>query len=193
MANSLGRRIWNGPFAAPPLQQPVSVGWVLLKVLETLWRLLVILAVLGGLLAAWVYIDPIVNPPLRNQLAVLVRDNDPGCAASPTKPIGVEVRNRSKVIVGEWLLEMNAYEEGRSSDLADRDYVSNPIEMDALLYPGTVAGFCFPRPALTSVTSRPITYVAQIGWAFEVSDERQAPPPIVTVPVKPEKAGKGPS
>jgi hypothetical protein len=32
------RSIWNGPFYIGPLERPISVGDVLMKVLETLWR-----------------------------------------------------------------------------------------------------------------------------------------------------------
>lgn len=32
------RAIWNGPFYIGPLERPVSVGDVMMKVLETLWR-----------------------------------------------------------------------------------------------------------------------------------------------------------
>lgn len=46
------RSIWNGPFYIGKLTQPVSVGDVMMKVLETLWRTaLVGVALFAGLIA----------------------------------------------------------------------------------------------------------------------------------------------
>lgn len=48
----LVRAVWDGPFYIGPLSRPVSVGDVLLKTLETLWRAIlsiVALLVVGGL------------------------------------------------------------------------------------------------------------------------------------------------
>jgi hypothetical protein len=50
------RKIWDGPFVTPPISSPVSVGWVLLKVLETIWRLGVILLSAVFLLAFAAYL-----------------------------------------------------------------------------------------------------------------------------------------
>lgn len=65
------RAIWNGPFYIGPLSRPVSVGDVLLKALETLWRAIlsmVVLLIAGGLgIAAWVQIvEPTFFPPPEN-------------------------------------------------------------------------------------------------------------------------------
>lgn len=37
--------VWGGPFRTPPIQHPITVGWVLLKVLETIWRLFLVVVV----------------------------------------------------------------------------------------------------------------------------------------------------
>lgn len=50
------RKIWDGPFVTPAISSPVSVGWVLLKVLETIWRLGVILLSTVLLLAFAAYL-----------------------------------------------------------------------------------------------------------------------------------------
>ena len=39
--------IWRGPFYVGPLVRPVSTGDAILKVMETIWRLIVVFFVLG--------------------------------------------------------------------------------------------------------------------------------------------------
>lgn len=67
--------IWNGPFYIGKLSQPVTVGDVLLKLLETLWRAVVsviaILLALGASLAAWIYvIEPVIFPPAKGKVEI---------------------------------------------------------------------------------------------------------------------------
>lgn len=54
------RLVWNGPFHIGKLSPPVSVGDVLLKVLETAWRLILaivgLLLIIGLSLVAWIYV-----------------------------------------------------------------------------------------------------------------------------------------
>lgn len=72
---------WNGPFHIGPLRQPVSLGDVLLKVLETLWRAvmtLVYLAVVVAVVALlWSYIiQPKFFPPATKYAGVIVTFDD---------------------------------------------------------------------------------------------------------------------
>lgn len=61
------RAAWNGPFHIGRLAQPASVGDVLLKVLETFWRSIILLLLvgcgLGAALYTWtVYVAPALFP-----------------------------------------------------------------------------------------------------------------------------------
>ena len=50
--DDMWRAVWNGPFYVGPLTRPISVGDVLMKLLETLWRAAVIMvAAVAALLA----------------------------------------------------------------------------------------------------------------------------------------------
>ena len=68
------RSVWNGPFNIGKLSQPVSVGDVFLKVLETAWRSVVavfaILLILGVAGLTWVQVlEPALFPPLKNGIS----------------------------------------------------------------------------------------------------------------------------
>lgn len=70
---SILQSVWNGPFYVGKLTQPVSVGDVLLKILEVLWRgtiaIVVIIACVAGGIAAYVsYIGPALFPPPRDSI-----------------------------------------------------------------------------------------------------------------------------
>ena len=73
--------IWNGPFHIGKLSQPASIGDVLLKILETLWRFAIALLSLGMLLgaglAAWIkVIEPIIFPPAKSKIDILAEYDD---------------------------------------------------------------------------------------------------------------------
>ena len=103
--------IWNGPFYIGPLTRPVSVGDVLLKTLETLWRAIlsiVVLLVVGGLgIAAWVQvIEPMFFPPLKSQISATATFDDGSAKlppaigekpfrCSPDYPIKVAFKNNT--------------------------------------------------------------------------------------------------
>lgn len=81
---------WNGPFHIGPLHQPVSVGDVLLKVLETLWRavmtLVYIAAVVTIVALLWSYIiQPAWFPPATKYVTSTASfdDGSAGFAAPP--------------------------------------------------------------------------------------------------------------
>ena len=67
------RIIWDGPFYIGLLTRPISVGDVLIKVLETLWRaavaVIALVAVLAGAVAAWsLVLEPKFFPPLAKRV-----------------------------------------------------------------------------------------------------------------------------
>lgn len=70
---SILKSIWNGPFYIGKLAQPVSVGDVLLKIMEVLWRgIITIVGLLLGVAAAiagYIYvITPVFFPPAKESL-----------------------------------------------------------------------------------------------------------------------------
>lgn len=67
------RSIWNGPFYVGKLVQPVSVGDVFLKILEVLWRALVVIVgiVAGGaatIAAYYFVVSPLLFPPVKDKV-----------------------------------------------------------------------------------------------------------------------------
>lgn len=63
------RRVWNGPFYIGVLQQPASIGDVLLKILEVLWRIFLILAAtLAIFFAYFALVHDQLFPPLREKV-----------------------------------------------------------------------------------------------------------------------------
>lgn len=91
MAQAILKAIWKGPFYIGPLSQPVSIGDVLLKLLETIWRLvisMIALAIVAGLgIYAWVEIvEPALFPPLKSQISVTAEYDD-GTAPEKLPPI----------------------------------------------------------------------------------------------------------
>lgn len=67
------RATWNGPFHIGKLSPPTSVGDVLLKVLETAWRLFLVavslLVAIGLSLVVWIYLlNPVFFSSLKDQV-----------------------------------------------------------------------------------------------------------------------------
>ena len=91
------RAVWNGPFYIGELAQPVSVGDVLMKVLETAWRAAVIVIVGVGAAVAWlVYRDHKARSEqaaLRDQVVISAIMDVKTCGS--TRPISVLIHNRS--------------------------------------------------------------------------------------------------
>jgi hypothetical protein len=67
---SILRSIWNGPFFVGKLTQPVSVGDVLLKILEVIWRAIISTIGLGLSITGYVYyIHPGLFPPVKDSVS----------------------------------------------------------------------------------------------------------------------------
>jgi hypothetical protein len=67
--------IWNGPFHIGKLTRPVSVGDVLLKFLEVLWRTVVAIVGIGlavtlGIAGYYYVISPVLFPPIKDKISV---------------------------------------------------------------------------------------------------------------------------
>jgi len=164
------RAVWNGPFFIGELAQPVSVGDVLLKVLETLWRVLI--AILGTTIAVvaavvlWTAIlSPKLFPPLKGQIeAVAVFDDGTlpppiyisvagttqqpppkPTHCTPDYPLKVTFYNRSKETVGSIGFELSAHLAGHTDDQIAYGRI---LESDRIIEPGTGWITCWAVPAL---------------------------------------------
>jgi hypothetical protein len=145
MQDAISRRIataiWNGPFHIGPLQQPVSVGDVLLKLLETAWRLVVavIALALAIAIAATVWstvIAPKFFPSAASKISVIAEYDDgtkplppapvplPGQVAPPKPyrcnkdyPIKVTFQNNSERPINVYGFSLKAYLNDPKNDL----------------------------------------------------------------------------
>ena len=86
--------VWNGPFHIGPLSQPVSVGDVLLKVLETIWRAFISLVYLALLTTAVVFlwtmvVQPVFYPPAKKYALASAEFDDGSEAMAPPPMINV--------------------------------------------------------------------------------------------------------
>ena len=149
------RAIWNGPFHIGPLSQPATVGDVLAKVLETLWRTLVFLVSLisavCGIALGWAFIiQPVFFPFASTKLTTITLYDDgkqilppiislgtppeyvkPQCVKD--YPIKVFVTNNSRHrSISNVKLQIKAFEPYSSRDVARNTWY---LSMDAIILP----------------------------------------------------------
>ena len=169
------RSIWNGPFYVGRLSSPVSVGDVLLKILETAWRAVISLITLAlafaAIAASWVLvIEPTFFPPLKSQIEVSVRYDDgsgpppiriaPAGEAgafddepfrcTPDYPFAVRFTNHSAVIIGQISFEIKGYRRGYSEPISS---YTPFLESSTIIKPGYWVESCWSGPALPESSS----------------------------------------
>jgi hypothetical protein len=146
--------VWNGPFYVGKLARPASLGDVLLKVLETLWRTLVLMLAVpcfaGALYALNAYfIEPVFFPPLSSKVAATAAYGDGFPVAvvngKPFKcdeiyPVRVSFTNNSTKRVSRISFSVEAQQPGHSSNLATN---ASYLESDAVLEPGWAYNQCY--------------------------------------------------
>lgn len=136
------RAIWNGPFYIGPLTRPVSVGDVLMKVLETAWRGAVLIGGTVGAFVAWFLIgdwfDERATNAAKLKTDVIVRYDIEACPTSA--PIHALIGNRSNRTLSWVSYEVQVLDRpgGRNvaPDRLTRLTVSDPIA------PGRGLAFC---------------------------------------------------
>lgn len=171
-------RIWGGPFRTPPLQHPITVGWVLLKLFETIWRLLLIVVIVAVLVGGWAWYSQ--SHPLASQVEVDVAQYSPECK-DPEYPVRVVVRNNSKKTLGAFDLEFRLYEQGKTENVVP--YGSRRSEFHDILKPGYQIESCFRMPEAEPGSTGPYLVAADVTYAAELSEDVPvpvAPPPIIT-------------
>ena len=176
------RAIWNGPFYIGKLTQPASVGDVLLKILETIWRAIVsvlaFLGVMGVIAGAWVQIiEQIFFPPLKKQLDITVIYDVEGSTPPPIYigkpdkkpkrcsadyPLKVAIINRSSETVREVAFDLEVRRPGFSKDLS----TASAHESDAILKPGYSYTACWSLPSMDEAQPNPtaLEYKADVLW-----------------------------
>lgn len=185
------RAIWNGPFHVGRLSSPVSVGDVLLKILETAWRALVSLIALAlafaAIAASWLLvIEPTVFPPLASKIDASVRyddgsgpppiriapageagaSDDEPFRCTPEYPFAVRFTNQSSETIGKISFEIEAYRRGYSEPVSS---YTPFLESSTIIRPGYWVESCWSGPALPeSTTPQGLIYRAEIYRAEKV-------------------------
>lgn len=137
------RAIWNGPFYIGPLERPVSVGDVLMKVLETLWRTGLVIIGLAAtalvLLLAWTWKTSEEQKRALEQMQISVRYDPDICGAD--RPLVVTFTND-----GRRKITSVSYSVG-ILDSSGRDVA--PAHFLYISFPEEVAGRSFETDCLT--------------------------------------------
>jgi len=178
------RGVWDGPFRTPPLAQPITVGWVVLKLFETLWRLLLIACILIGLAIVGIWISSL--NPLASQISIKVsRENRSDCLAKGWL-IHVDIENRSRKTVGEVHLQLRVYPQGKSEDVAL--YLSANHDLHDIIRPGEALSYCMAMPELEAGSIGPYTIGADVTYAEALAKGIPVPvppPPIQVIDAPP--------
>ena len=98
-------KVWDGPFKTPRLEQPISVGWVLLKILETVWRAVIIVLLLVAAVVAFVWWSE--EHPLSSQVRVQLSRSQEWCRTRGW-PIEALITNNSRKKLGQ--VDLDAHE-----------------------------------------------------------------------------------
>lgn len=158
------QKVWDGPFKTPQLEQPISVGWVLLKILETLWRAVVVLLLLIAAVLAFVWWSE--AHPLASQVTVQLSRSQEWCRARGW-PIEAFITNNSRKTLGQIDLKFRVYPFGSSQDVAAYAVGSTP-ELNRIIAPGGVLDWCFSMPQIDSDAKGPFTIAADVTSVSEL-------------------------
>lgn len=176
--------VWGGPFKTPSLQHPITVGWVLLKLFETIWRLFLIVAAAAAAVGAWAWYSQL--NPLKSKVKIEVAQSSPDCK-DPAYPVKVLLTNESNKTLGQVNFEFRLYEQGKSENVA----ISNHVQRhDDILEPGYWVRYCYPMPLARTGSKGPYFLAADVTYAAELSKDvpRFEPPPMVRIDT-PDQAG----
>lgn len=139
------RAVWDGPFSLGSLSRPASLGDVLAKIIEIVWKSVIsvfgvlvvsVLAVVGYSL----YLD--ATRPSAEDIVLTIRLNDVGCSSE--FPVGIIAKNNSSHTVKSMNYSIYANEIGRSTNLVEYGYLSS----DFIVGPGEVVAWCIAEPIL---------------------------------------------
>lgn len=175
---TIASRVWGGPFKTPPLQHPITVGWVLLKLFETMWRLFLMLVAIAAAVGAWAWYEQAY--PLKDEVKITVLQKSPDCK-DPEYPVRVTLENESNKTLGEIDFAFRLYEQGESENIIEGGW--DYIESHSILEPNYVLTSCYRMPKPRGNEKGPFYIAADVTYAAEVSKDVPvaAPPPMVQV------------
>lgn len=207
------KAIWNGPFYVGPLSSPASVGDVLLKVLETVWRALVavvsLVLVSAAIVTCWLLvIEPTLFPPLKSSIEASVRYDD-GSGPPPIRiapagqirafddetfrcnrdfPLLVRFTNQSEDTIGKIRFEIEAYRKGYAEPISS---YTPFFESSAIIDPGYWLESCWASPTVPdSLAAHDLIYRVEIFNAEKIDPALAArlapsisPPSLPAYPV----------
>lgn len=190
------RSIWNGPFFVGKLTQPVTVGDVMLKILEVLWRGLMALVGLmlgtAAVVAAYVYvIEPEFFPPAKDSVKVTAIyaadfDDPPPAIRTVTGgqalPSMAEVENRK--CARDFPIRISIYNNGSKPITGVRyslegyqpDYSSNYVlgsdyvNSERIIPPGEGFSVCQRVRTKNQINPNQLTYKVDV-WSASFASE----------------------
>jgi hypothetical protein len=180
----LARSVWNGPFYIGPLARPVSVGEVLLKLLETLWRaalsiIVLVVIVVAGVLVWVQFLQPALFPALASQIIATASFDDGTAPAppsigegearpfrcSPDYPVKILFQNTSDRTVRHLSFSIRATESGQTGNLVtDGEW----REANSAIPAGYTWSSCWSVSVLQGLSSKDLIYAVEIRDASEV-------------------------
>lgn len=185
---SVIRSIWNGPFFIGKLTQPASVGDVLLKVLEVLWRCFVVISGLAlsasVIVIGYSEIEPKLFPPIQDSIAAKAFyaanlpkrsieartlnevENEPCEAGWPVRI--VFVNNNSEPIT-DIRFRLEGYKEGYSNNYVE--YEVDGWESDVIIPAGGAVSNCYGVRTIDGVPADALTYEVNV-WDASKADQK---------------------
>lgn len=162
------RAVWNGPFYVGKLTRPVPWSEAFLKVLETLWRGVLVAAFCLVAVVALIFLSDEMNPysPPSESAEALFELNSGKCAAP--FPNWVGFHNLTDKEIGKVVYTLKATMPGRSSDLLATEYGTSPsYTSDVIIAPGKYGGLCWPMP--TTANGAAVAAPETLIWTIDVS------------------------
>ncbi|GLT02988.1 hypothetical protein GCM10007897_44250 [Sphingobium jiangsuense] len=179
-AGRVCRTIWNGPFYIGKVTRPASVGDVLMKLLETAWRLVVSAALLAGVVSIWFgYLNDKLFPPLKDQIEISASWDDGTMVSLPPKigvkadtplkcegnwPVRVQFFNRSSKTVSLVAFSIQAHQPNRSMDVSE---YTPTRESDVIIPPRMGYSQCWSVPIKPGYDPSKLIYEANVDWVYE--------------------------
>ena len=194
---SLITAIWNGPFYVGKLTQPVSVGDVLLKILEVVWRGLIAMVALmlgtAAAIAGYIYvITPVFFPPAKDSLVVsasytaenlqpppLVTTATGGAPAVPSGedfaskpcereyPIRVTILNKGDKPVTKFRFYLEGYQPNLSTNFLDQ---MGSVTSESIIQPGYTWSACYSVRTKDQTDPKQLYYKVDLWDATVVED-----------------------
>lgn len=176
--------VWRGPFFAGATPSNPQIGWVLLKVLEVLWRSVTLLALVMGLVIGGAWIWERLNPPLSDRMTAIISADDPACRDNGQRSMRLRIYNKSGNTIGYTSIDFSAYISSMSTNLVE--YSDRDRTFEAIIDPYSGVEYCVAPPTLLREYDEPIMWVARVDYAARLDPDRASiprpPAPIVVPP-----------